>query len=421
MQDSRSSLSNGHVTHHRSDNLFRRAALTALATRLEGRPIACLPSAWLWLGLLCLALAVLIGWFAWTNEYARKESVRGWIVSEPGVVRLAHGASATVERVVRHVGDVLRRGDPILYLSNDVSLGGGGAVAQQILDQLNSEIAETEVRESIARQKFGNDESALTLQVEAIGRELRVLEGQVSEQQVRVAINADKLARLQHAYDNGAISELELLRHQEELAALTQSLRRLQQEHERVRRERQRLLASLEGTGIERDTRLSSIRSRRSELMRQITVQEEQRLIAVQSPIDGTLATLDLVAGTTVRPQQLLATVLPVNIELAVDVYIPSRAIGPVRPGQSVRLRYDAFPHRQFGMAKGRVESVAGFVLLPGDVPSTFGMREAAYRARISIERGRFALRPGMLLAAEITLENRRVADWLLAPLRAIE
>jgi len=413
------------VTHHRADNLFRHAAVAALKTRLEGRPVAVLPGSWSGVALLLLVMGLLIAWFTWITEYTRKESVRGWIVSEPGIVRLTHGMSATVERVVRVAGDKLRRDDPILYLSSDASLATGGDAVGQILGHVKGEVAETDLREAIARNRFEVDRLALESQVEAIDAELRVLEDQEQEQRQRVDINAEKLAKLKRAQAKGAISKLELLRHQDELGALQQSLRRLQQERERVRRERQRLHRSLESVAIEQDDRLSVIRSERSELKRQITVQEGRRLIVLRSPIDGTLATLDIVAGTTVRPQQLLASVLPDKMNLAADVYIPSRAIGQVRPGQGVRLRYDAFPHRQYGLAEGRVESVTRYVLLPGDVPPTFGMREAAYKARVSIQRpyvrdkaSQFALRPGMLLIAEIRLESRRIAAWLLAPLR---
>ena len=153
-----------------------------------------------------------------------------------------------------------------------------------------------------------------------------------------------------------------------------------------------------------------------------ITQSESARLEVIESPIDGTLATLDLVPGNTVRPQQLLATVMPGDSILAADVYVPSRAVGLIAPGQRVRLRFDAFPHEQFGMANGRVESVAEYVLLPSDVPSTFGLQEASYKVRIALERdyvtdahGRYGLKPGMLLVAEIVLENRRLVDWLRA------
>ena len=103
-------------------------------------------------------------------------------------------------------------------------------------------------------------------------------------------------------------------------------------------------------------------------------------------------------------------------------MYVSSRAIGLIEPGQRVRLRYDAFPHEQFGIAGGRVASVADYVLLPGDMPDAFPMREASYKVGIRLDtdhvtagRDRYALKPGMLLTAEIVLESRSLVDWLLA------
>jgi membrane fusion protein len=97
-----------------------------------------------------------------------------------------------------------------------------------------------------------------------------------------------------------------------------------------------------------------------------------------------------------------------------------------IKPGQPVRLLYDAFPHQRFGVARGTVDAVAGFVSLPGDMPAASGLREAAYKVTIRLasdhvedDNGRYALRPGMALAAEIVLESRSLAAWLLAPLQA--
>jgi membrane fusion protein len=104
---------------------------------------------------------------------------------------------------------------------------------------------------------------------------------------------------------------------------------------------------------------------------------------------------------------------------------VPSSAVGQLRPGQRVRLMLDAFPHQQFGAAVGDVESVSEFVLLPTDIPPTFGIREATYKVRIKLRDDsiggageRYPLRPGMLLAAEIIVEDLRLVDWLLQPLR---
>jgi len=248
----------------------------------------------------------------------------------------------------------------------------------------------------------------------------------VNEQHARVGRAAEKLDRLRLARASGAVADVDLLRQQDELAAMRLSLGRLRQERNRLNRERQELVAAQSRLVFDLEQGLATLTTARAELRQRITLQERRRLLALQAPIDGTLATLDIVVGGRVRPEQLLATIVPEQSRLAADVYVPSRAIGLVQEGQEVRLLYDAFPNEQFGVASGRVESIAGFVSLPGDVPQTFGMREAAYRVRIVVDadyvadrQGRYALRPGMLLGAEIVLERRSLAQWLLAPFRA--
>ena len=406
------------------ENLFRRQAIRSLYERRDGRPVAYVPRPWLWLGAVCLLLLVVAGMLAASIEYARKESVRGWLVAEQGIVRLTHDSAARIVSVVREPGEPVRRGDAIAYLSADGLLEDGSAAAGAILEVLREEIAAVATREATARRQFDADNEALAKQVQGLDQELRAVALQAQEQRVRVHRSATALARFETAYRGGALAEMELLGKQDEHAALRQARARLRQEQDRLKREREALVAQRQQLATDLALRLSELTSLRNELRQRITRNERARLQAIESPIDGTLATLDLVPGSTVRPQQLLATVVPGDSILAADVYVPSRAVGLIAPGQRVRLRFDAFPHEQFGMANGRVKSVAEYVLLPSDVPSTFALREAAYKVRIELERdyvtdahGRYGLKPGMLLVAEIVLENRRLVDWLRARL----
>ena len=74
----------------RQENLFRQNAIDALATRFDGRPVAVMPRPWLWLTMICGAFFLAAAYFLWAVDYARKETVRGWIVCVPGVVSLSH-------------------------------------------------------------------------------------------------------------------------------------------------------------------------------------------------------------------------------------------------------------------------------------------------------------------------------------------
>ena len=373
----------------------------------------------------CIALCAATCVFCRNADYARKETVRGWLVSEQGVVRITHGTSAIVESVMRKAGDEVRQGDAIAHFSTEEMLGNGEASTSGILAELHDQLEQTDSRESLLRNEIAAQHAALERQVRGIAKEIVDVGEQIREQYSRVSRAAENLDRVQHIRNSGALAEVEFLRQEDDVAAMRLTLGRLRQEHNRLNRERQGLLAAQAGLDFELENGIASLATARAELRQRITVQEQRRLVVLQAPIDGTLATLDVVAGTRVRSQQLIATIVPLQSPLAADVYVPSRAIGLIREGQVVRLLYDAFPHEQFGAASGNVESIAGFVSLPADVPQTFGVREAAYKVRIAVDAdyvtdrtGRHALRPGMSLGAEIVLEKRSLAEWLLAPFR---
>ena len=373
----------------------------------------------------CIALCAATCVFCWNADYARKETVRGWLVSEQGVVRVTHGTSAIVESVLRKAGDEVRQGDAIAHFSTEEMLGNGEASTSGILAELHDQLEQTDSRESLLRNEIAAQHAALERQVRGIAKEIVDVGEQIREQYSRVSRAAENLDRVQRIRNSGALAEVEFLRQEDDVAAMRLTLGRLRQEHNRLNRERQGLLAAQAGLDFELENGIASLATARAELRQRITVQEQRRLVVLQAPIDGTLATLDVVAGTRVRSQQLIATIVPLQSPLAADVYVPSRAIGLIREGQVVRLLYDAFPHEQFGVASGNVESIAGFVSLPADVPQTFGVREAAYKVRIAVDAdyvtdrtGRHALRPGMSLGAEIVLEKRSLAEWLLAPFR---
>jgi len=199
----------------------------------------------------------------------------------------------------------------------------------------------------------------------------------------------------------------------------------MQQSEIALSRERQQLMASARSLPVETQRSVSSLISQRSQLQQQITEHESARRVVLKSPIAGKLASVEVHRGGAIAPNQLLATVLPENLTMVAEVYVPSSAVGFIRRGQRVRLMYDAFPRQQFGTFSGEVDRVSDFVLMPSEVPQTFFLREATFKVQIALETDSVAfeaggtpLRPGMLLAAEIILESRSLLDWLLEPIR---
>lgn len=105
-------------------------------------------------------------------------------------------------------------------------------------------------------------------------------------------------------------------------------------------------------------------------------------------------------------------------------LFVPTRAIGFVRPGQKVRLLYEAFPFQRFGTYSGHVVSVSKTILSETEVAAPVQLREAAYKVIATLDRPdvdangqKIPLQAGMLLRADILLERRELVRWLLDPI----
>jgi membrane fusion protein len=129
--------------------------------------------------------------------------------------------------------------------------------------------------------------------------------------------------------------------------------------------------------------------------------------------------------GQRARPDASLVTIVPGGARVEVWLYAPSRALGFVRPGQDVRLLFDAFPYQKYGLGRGTVMEVASVATDPGSIDPALGVEEPVFRVRVSIievaprvPNAEERLRPGMTLTGNLVLERRRLWEVLFNPIR---
>jgi membrane fusion protein len=108
-------------------------------------------------------------------------------------------------------------------------------------------------------------------------------------------------------------------------------------------------------------------------------------------------------------------------------LFVPTRAVGFVRPGHAVRVLYDAFPYQQFGTYGGRVNEISRTVLTKSDISGPVELKEPAYRVTAALDRSdvdaygkSIPLQADMLLKADIILEKRSLMTWFLDPLLSV-
>ncbi|MBT8065915.1 MAG: HlyD family secretion protein [Gammaproteobacteria bacterium] len=410
---------------HLAETLYRKQAIEALSRRPFGRPIAVVPRPWSWLVAFLLSAVLVAGFYLCTADYARKESVRGWLVVRDGVALIRADSAGVVDRIYVSAGGSVQAGETLIAMRTERYLADGRSRRDAITSRLREQFAALESQVDLLRAEERVERDSIKTQLDRLDEQRRALNQENVEQQRRLQTAHEKMSLLARSALSGASSDWSVLDQQDEYAQLRQRSAQLRQSMTRLQRDQEALRARAKTLPLETERSIAGLVSEMAQLQRRITDQEINQSVAFKSPIQGRLASLEVREGDTVLPNQRMATVMPVDAHLLAEVFVPSSAIAFVRPGQAVRLMFDAFPQRQFGTFAGEVASVSDAVLMPADLPQTFFPREATFSVRIRIraqtvqlETGSVPLRPGMLLAAEIILESRRLLDRALDPLR---
>jgi multidrug resistance efflux pump len=78
------------------------------------------------------------------------------------------------------------------------------------------------------------------------------------------------------------------------------------------------------------------------------------------SPMDGiTSFTQPIEDGKHIKTDQEVMMILPEHNELFAYTFVPSNRIGKVAVKQEVRIRFDGFPFKEYGVVRGKVNSIS--------------------------------------------------------------
>lgn len=158
--------------------------------------------------------------------------------------------------------------------------------------------------------------------------------------------------------------------------------------------------------------------------------QHRRELLELKAPQDGVIKDLAThTAGTVVQPGTVMASLVPREESLKVEVWVSNEDIGFVRPGQAVKLKFAAYPFQKYGMGQGTVEHVSADAQSEEEARdkglAANGQRPLRYKALVTLASGalemdavKYPLTVGMQTTAEILLGERTVAEYLLSPVQ---
>lgn len=406
--------------------LFRPEAVAAQQQPWLGRVQLVRPLALDVATLVVIALLAAVVAYLSFAQYTRKVAVPGVLVPDRGLIRLVPAAGGTVvERLVSE-GQAVRAGDTLFVVETERPMLAGAAQAQV---QRSLDERERSLKDAARQQRELAEarQASIAVRLQALAAERAQAEAEAAVQRQRLALAKESLARLESLRSEQFVSPAQVQAKSEEVLAIQAAVQAVERQRATLQRE-QALLEGERGQlpmlargaqgAVERDL---------AALARESAEQETARRLVVRAPQDGTVSAVLAEAGQSVSTSSALASLVPAGAVLQAQLYAPSSAIGFVRPGQPVRLRYEAFPYQKFGHGEGRVLQVSRTPLAPAELAAlalpaldeAAREREPMFRITVALDRAGepLTLVPGMRLQADVQLERRRLVEWLFEPL----
>jgi membrane fusion protein len=417
----------------REKTLFRQQAIEFVSARQYGTVILGSHSGHNILTWFIFLIAIAIIVFFICFNTTRKVETVGMLLPSGGLIRVQPGQLGVVRKVCVNEGQKVNAGDLLFILSNERNISAKQSAESAVSmllqyrrDSYNEELAQVSQQSNlriVAAQK----------RVVALLEESARLQSQISLQKSRVELVTQAFKRFRDLYAENYISSAQIEDKEAELLDQRQKLAEL--ERLKVANERDYISAQADYADLKYQLKRDEEALKRNALSIQqdITESQARQEIKVTAPTAGTVSTITVEVGKSVAADSTLTSILPVDSKLEAEIYAPSRAIGFVKPGMKVLLRYQAYPYQKFGQYEATVREIATTPVssheheLSDVAIVTSQASEPLYRIRlrlkqqeISLYNKRVELKPGMLLNASVVLEHRRLYEWILEPLYSI-
>jgi len=413
-------------------DLFRKEVLAAKGNQFLGSTVLRPPlsfAAWSWLAAVLASAAIA---FLFVGEYTKRTRVIGITAPEAGLIKLmAPQTGIVIERRVEE-GQQVRAGDVLFILSAErlTDADGGVAGAQSaILEQLQRR--RSSLQDELSRQRLVTETqlAATSRRLADLQAENAQLGRELATQAAREASMQAQLRRFEDLAGQNFMSPLALQQKRDELLEQTARTQALERSRMALQREAASVSAELRQIPLRGEQQLAELQRSLAALQQDVAGTEANRQIVVAAPKDGTITAI-LADRGQMSSTQALATLLPRDSALQAHLYAPSRAVGFIEPGQTVRIRYAAYPYQKFGQYEGKVEQVARSALAATELPPQLAALaqqvpgEGMYRITVSLSTpavtayGRAQpLTAGMQLEADVMQDTRRLIEWVFEPL----
>lgn len=373
----------------------------------------------------------------------------GEVTPADQVQKVQHLEGGIVREIHVREGQRVKRGDPLVELEGIAAQADTrelesriGALRIRII-RLEGVIARTptlrfptdlseqfprevdEARELFRTQvdRAQSNRDAQSWKIVQRGEERQELQARFEHLEQQRKVLREQLRIDKQLLDKGIGNQYEYLQRMREDTSISGQILEVQAGLRRIeaaQKQEQSGLASLNATNFE-DLRkdLEESRKQLAEMQKRLEkFKDSNARSVIRAPVDGTVFILYTVTrGGVVSPGGLVASLVPGNERLVVEVKLNAGEVGLISRGQFARVRLEGAGMQRFRPIDGEVVHISSDAITEPQKPPYFIVRVVPKQTEFSDGVTSYGLSPGVQVSASIVTGHRTVMRYLLGPM----
>ncbi|EML2680342.1 HlyD family secretion protein [Klebsiella michiganensis] len=411
-------------------NIYRKEAIEYKKIHWKGKALllAGIP-AWLvtlLASLFLIALVLSLIFFTFTQRI----DVRGEVITLPHSVNVFAPQQGFVVNQHVKVGDIVNKGQTLYELDVSRNTINGNVSAAQI-EVINEKIANAEDIISKLTRNKAETLAALDKQLKTTSASLAETNRMLATTQVGLNKMHTNLSSYDKYLKDGLITKDQYnyqhsLYFQQQSAYQSLVTKKMQLESQLTQTNSDKITKAADF-----DNQISSQHNQINDYKNQLVESNANGNLIIKATTNGKVESLAVTKGQMVENGSSLAQIKPTgDIEYYLILWLPNNTIPYVKPGDTINIRYDAFPADKFGQFPGKVISISSVPASRQEMAEytnvnsgTSQQELALYKAIIKIKDKTFnyngktlTLSNGLKAQAVVFLEERPLYMWMFTP-----
>jgi adhesin transport system membrane fusion protein len=432
-------MSNKHsISQDDLEYLTDRNAALMLKTPRGGRII-------LWVIFIFVAAALV-----WANYTALDEVTvgEGKVIPSSQVQQIQNLEGGILKEINAKVGQVVESGQVLMTIENTEALS---SLREQQAESVNLKVRATRLQaesygvepefdaeimkdyplvvnreldlyknrlESLRTNQVGFQQ-----QIEQKKQEIVELQAKLDNLKQSYAFSKEELSLTRPAFEQGAVSRVELLQLERQVNELQGDLEATQLAIPRARSALKEAQSKLdEGDAkfrADAQEDLTGVRSKLDQLRESnVSLEDKVSRTQVRSPVKGIVKQIQInTVGGVIKPGMNLLEIVPIEDSLLIEAKVRPENIGFIKPDLSAVVKLSAYDFAIFGGLHGVVENISADTILDEEGNSFYLVRVRTDKSYLGTKQAPLPVIPGMQATVDIITGKKTLLDYLLKPI----